>query len=168
MKNIIVLGLSLFTLMACSFKQQYTQSSTEIESYKMLIQNYNTKNWKNFSEHYHDTAKVFFNSIKPLMVKDIPSFHEGNEAQFSSRLVLEEGQEYEMVVTNQGKTWVNFWGIWEGTLEVTGNKLKIPVHLTAQFVNGKIVEEHGYWDNAPVVLALQEIEVATKIHNYSE
>jgi hypothetical protein len=38
--------------------------------------------------------------------------------------------------------------------------LEIPVHLTAQFIDGKIVREYGYWDNAPIVLAIQEIEAA--------
>ncbi len=27
-----------------------------------------------------------------------------------------ENREYEMVVTDKGQTWVNFWGLWEGTL----------------------------------------------------
>ena len=43
---------------------------------------------------------------------------------------------------------------------IGSKQLNIPVHLTAQFINGKIVREYGYWDNSPIVLAIQEIEAA--------
>jgi len=65
-----------------------------------------------------------------------------------------------MAITDEGKTWVNFWGVWKGTLAANNIVLEIPVHLTAQFIDGKIVREYGYWDNGPIVLAIQEIESA--------
>jgi len=40
----------------------------------------------------------------------------------------------------------------------------IPVHLTYQFIDGKIVREHGHWDRTAIVLAMQEVE---KINNMS-
>jgi hypothetical protein len=46
--------------------------------------------------------------------------------------------------------------------------IEIPVHLTAQFIDGKIVREYGYWDNGPIILAIQEIEAAAKIADESK
>jgi len=43
-------------------------------------------------------------------------------------------------------------------LKANAKELDIPVHLAWQGANGKIVEEHGYWDNQPLVTALQELE----------
>ncbi|HSQ46585.1 MAG TPA: hypothetical protein VLM44_06650, partial [Lutibacter sp.] len=86
-----------------------------------------------------------------------------NETVFSSRGFVEKGQEYEMATTDEGNTWVNFWGVWKGTLAANNKVIEIPVHLTAQFIDGKIVREYGYWDNAPIVLAIQEIEATAKM-----
>ena len=113
--------------------------------------------------HYADTANVFFNTSIPMKASKIPEFHQNNETAFSSRGFIEKGQEYEMVVADDGKTWVNFWGTWKCTLAANNKVLEIPVHLTAQFIDGKIVREYGYWDNAPIVLAIQEIEAAAKM-----
>ncbi len=39
------------------------------------------------------------------------------------------------------------------------NKLiKIPSHITIQFVDGKIVKEYGYWNNTKMILELMELE----------
>lgn len=86
------------------------------------------------------------------------AFHKESLSNLSNRGFLEQDQEYEMVVTDKGDTWVNFWGDWEGTLKANGMKIKIPIHLSAQFKAGKIVLASGNWDSAPMVLALQEIE----------
>jgi ketosteroid isomerase-like protein len=43
-------------------------------------------------------------------------------------------------------------------LAANNKQITIPVHLTIQFIDGKAVTEYGYWDNAPIVAALQEIE----------
>ena len=63
-----------------------------------------------------------------------------------------------MVIDDKGEKWVNFWGTWEGTIAANNQKLIIPVHLTLQFVNGKIVEEHGYYDLSEYMAVMQKIE----------
>jgi len=161
MKNLFLLGLAIVLFTSCNTKpERYTQQSPEIETYKAGIKDYTDKNWESLVSHYADTANVFFNSNIPMRANKIPAFHQNNETVFSSRGFMEKGQEYEMVVADDGKTWVNFWGTWKGTLSANAKELEIPVHLTAQFIDGKIVREYGYWDNAPIVLAIQEIEAA--------
>lgn len=161
MKNLFLLGLVIVLFTACNKKpERYTQKSPEIEAYKAGLKDYNNQNWESLVSRYADTANVFFNSTVPMRASKIPEYHQNNETVFSSRGFVEEGQEYEMTTTDEGKTWVNFWGVWKGTLAENNKELEIPVHLTAQFIDGKIVREYGYWDNAPIVMAVQEIEAS--------
>ena len=66
-----------------------------------------------------------------------------------------------MVLDDDGETWVNYWGLWKGTIAASGESFEMPVHLTSQFVDGKIVKTHGYWDASALTMALTKIrEVA--------
>jgi hypothetical protein len=56
-----------------------------------------------------------------------------------------------MVKTDKGDTWVNYWGLWKGTLKSTNKVYEIPIHTTSKFIDGKIVEENGYWNNSEIV-----------------
>ena len=164
MKNLFLTGLAIVLFTSCDTKtERYTQKSAEIETYKAGIKDYSDQKWESLVSHYADTANVFFNTSTPMKANKIAEFHQKNETVFSSRGFVEKGQEYEMAITDEGKTWVNFWGTWKGTLAANNKVLEIPVHLTAQFIDGKIVREYGYWDNAPIVLAIQEIESAAKM-----
>ncbi|PKP14631.1 MAG: nuclear transport factor 2 family protein, partial [Bacteroidetes bacterium HGW-Bacteroidetes-23] len=68
-----------------------------------------------------------------------------------------------MVVTDDGETWVNFWGDWKGTLKATGEEYILPCAITAQFVNGKIVREVGFWNNAKIALDLQKLSASATV-----
>ena len=161
MKRGIVLGLAIVLLVTCQkIPQRYTQTSDEIELSKALIKDYNNKNWTKLVSYYTDSSKIFYNSTKSMSSEKIPAFHQKNESSFLERGFFEEGQEYEMVVTDKGETWVNFWGTWRGTLTVNGELIEIPVHITSQYKNGKIIKEYGYWDNAPILIAIQKSEIA--------
>jgi ketosteroid isomerase-like protein len=52
----------------------------------------------------------------------------------------------EMVLDKDNKTWVYYWATHNGTFSATNKELAIPVHLAVQFVDGKIVAEHVYFD----------------------
>lgn len=164
MKKLILLAFVIILYSACKEQPiRYTQSSPEIEAYKAGIKDYSDQKWESLVTRYADTANVFFNTATAMRANKIPEFHQNNETAFSSRGFIEKGQEYEMVITDNGETWVNFWGTWKCTLAANNKVLEIPVHLTAQFIDGKVVREYGYWDNAPIVLAIQEIEAAPKM-----
>ena len=68
-----------------------------------------------------------------------------------------------MVLTDDGETWVNCWLEWNGTLAANNKEIDIPIHLTYQFVDGKIVREYGYWDASEIVMELQKIEAEAKM-----
>ncbi len=157
MKKIIFLGLALVLFTACSEKQRYTQNSSEIDTVKKLLANYNGKTYD--TGIYADTSKTNYNSKTNSMTPDeTMAYHKENDANYTNRGFLEEDQEFEMVVTDKGQTWVNCWLDWKGTLSGNGKVVNIPIHLTYQFVDGKIVREVGHWDPTEVVLALQEME----------
>lgn len=163
-KKVILLGLVMILFTACNQKQRYTQNSPEIDTFKSVINSYNKKDWEGMTAQYADTAKSFNNSSDVgLSIAEMIDFHTQSLTNLADRSFLDKGQEYEMVITDKGDTWVNFWGDWEGTLKANGKKIKIPIHLTGQFKDGKIVRTSGNWDNAPMVLALQEIDAMNNL-----
>ncbi|MFV9551134.1 nuclear transport factor 2 family protein [Algibacter sp. PT7-4] len=159
MKKIILLIFISVFVFNCNKTQRYTQNSAEIDAVKTLIKAYNNKDYATAITHYSDTSKTRFNKAF-MNSKDVAKYHQQNDVNYSKRAFLDEGQIYEMVVDDEGKTWVNFWGNWKATLKGNNKDVVIFVHLTSRFVNGKIVEEYGYWDPSEVIANLQEIAAA--------
>lgn len=160
MKNILALGLAIVLFVACEQKdKRYTQESPEIETVKKLIENYNDQNYD--LSLYADSSKTYYNSNskdKFMSPEETVEYHKANDANYSSRGFTDNDPEYEMVVTDEGNTWVNCWLEWKGTIAETGKEITMPIHLTYKFVDGKIVREVGYWDPTEVVMELQAIE----------
>lgn len=160
-----ILFLSALAVLAFSACQQgpvrYTQDSPEIDIVKQLISNYNNKTFD--TSMYADTSKTFYNVSKnPMSASEAMDYHKQTDANYSSRSFQNENSEYEMVVTDDGETWVNCWLDWKGTLAANNKEIDIPVHLTYRFVDGKIVKEYGYWDPSEVMMELQKIEMEAK------
>lgn len=155
-------GLAL-VLNACQEAPvRYTQNSPEIDTVKKLISNYDSKNFD--TSMYADTSKTYYNTNDVAMsASEAMDYHKQTDINYASRGFGNENQEYEMVVTDDGETWVNSWLDWKGTMAITGKEIEIPIHLTFQFVDGKIVREHGYWDPTEIVLELQKIEAESKM-----
>ncbi len=161
MKNLIMLMLLLSTI-GCTTQTRYTQQSTEIDIVKSNIDNYVSGEWDAYAANYADGATIFFNTTEenPSSIQEIIAGQKLSLEPFSS-YSLEGGEdEFEMVVTDGGETWVNFWGVWKGTLTANGKTFEMPVHLTHQFVDGKIVKTFGYWNSAPIQLELLKMEEA--------
>lgn len=158
MKKLLYVVVLSALLSGCENTKRYTQNAPEIETVKAIIKDYNAKNYKAVVSYFADTANVYFNSSKSFKAGKLPEYHNETDINFSSRGFIEEGQEYEMVVTDKGTTWVNFWGSWEGTFAANGKKIGLQIHLTLEFIDGEVVTEYGYWDASGIVLAMQEIE----------
>ena len=165
MKKIVIVVLGLFILASCQEKQRYTQQSPEIDSFKKSIEAYEKQDWATMKSFYADSAKIEHNVTKDKAVsvdKLIEVSKEDTEL-FSNIDFIDSESEYEMVVTDDGETWVNFWGDWKGTLKATGEEYILPCAITAQFVNGKIVREVGFWNNAKIALDLQKLSAAKTV-----
>ena len=160
MKKIISILLVIASFSACKNEVHYTQNSPEIETYKNVIKDYEMGNWESFVTHYSDTAKILNNVTEKnaQTVAQLIAQNKQDAAIFSSWKYVPEESEYEMVVTDKGETWVNFWGLWQGRLMANNQLYEIPTHITAQFIDGKIVKEIGYRDISAIALALQKLK----------
>jgi len=159
MKRLLLLCCLLFTLYSCDKEPRYTQDSDEIEIVKEAINDYDYQEWDKLMSHYSGSAQIFYNTRSNVLSSiTLIDFHKKNDANFSTRAFEDESREYEMVEDNNGKTWVNFWGLWKGNLAANNKQIIIPVHITYQFVDNKIVTEYGYWNSAELQLELQKIE----------
>ena len=158
MKKIIYLSIAAaLCLTACQQGPvRYTQDSPEIDTIKKLIDNYDNKAFG--TSMYADTSKTYYNTKDdPMSAAETMEYHKQADNNYASRGFMDEHQEFEMVLTDNGETWVNCWLDWKGSLAANGKEMTIPVHLTYQFVEGKIVREYGYWDPSGIVLELQKI-----------
>lgn len=170
MKKILLLALAIATIAACENKVRYTQNSPEIETYKKSIKDYEMANWESLATHYSDTAKILNNVTEKnaQTVAQMVAQNKQDASIFSSWNYVPEESEFEMVVTDNGETWVNFWGLWQGRLTENDQLYEIPAHFTAQFIDGKIVKEVGYWDNSSIALALQQLKEAVPPETIAE
>ncbi|GGW40381.1 hypothetical protein [Arenibacter certesii] len=158
MRKFIFIGLAIILCSSCQEQEKrYTQQSQEIETAKTLVKNYNERTYD--SSLYADTSKTRYNSVEQSMspLKAI-AYHQANDTIFESRGFLLKDQEYEMVVTDDGETWVNCWLDWKGIIKESNQEVMVPIHLTYQFKEGKIVREIGIWDNSAVMLAVQKMQ----------
>jgi hypothetical protein len=165
MKKLFLLGLTLALFTACqNGPERFTTTSSNIDEVKALLKDYHDGNWEAWATHYADTAKIFHNTWKTGATPSETSEALKDILSNTSKYHFDEGEDdifYEQTIDDEGKTWVNFWGNWRGTLAANGQELEIPVHLSCLMVDGKIMREYGFYDISNFVLALQAIE-ATK------
>lgn len=169
MKKLILLGLTVILFAACQKTEpvRYTTTSPEIDEVKALLKDYQDGNWEAWATHYADTAKIYHNSWKegsgktPQQTADDLKAILANVSSYGFEVDAENDMPwYEMVLNDNGNTWVSFWGNWKGTLAANNKELEIPVHLSIQFVDGKIVREEGYYNLSEFTAAMAEIEAA--------
>lgn len=160
MKTTFILLFSLLLFAACKQEcpERYTQDAPEIDLYKSGFADYVSQNWEGLRSYYAEGAKIHFNtsSDSPITIEEAIEENKKTAEMLSEYGFMDDDSEYERVITDDGEMWVNFWGTWYGVIAATGQRVEIPVHLTARFVDGKIVKEYGYWDNLPFYLALNE------------
>ena len=162
MKKILLLGLALILFTACQ-KQRYFTESPEIDAVKAGIGLYESGDWDAWTAQFADTAKIYHNSEKGITAEESMNAHKSMISNFSSYGFEDEGSFIEMVIDNDEETWVNYWANWKGTLKANGKEISVPVHLTMQYKDGKILEEYGYYDTSQISTALAEIEKANNM-----
>jgi ketosteroid isomerase-like protein len=163
MKKEIFIGLVLLLVLNFSCQQKperWTATSPEIEITKALVKDYETANWSAWILHYADTAKIHHNSVQRISPQQLKQSFEKSTANFSTYKFSEKDMFVEMIIDDKMNKWVYFWGTWEGKIIGSDKELKVPVHLALKFVDSKIVEEYGYYDNTPMNEIFNEIEIA--------
>jgi ketosteroid isomerase-like protein len=164
--TVIPLLISLFFL-SCkqdTSKNYFTEASPEIDVMRQMIKDYEAGDWESYKSHYTDEAKMYHNRVNshPRSVNEAIEDHKAFIGQVANyQYSTTENQTVEMIIDSKGTTWVSFWGVWTGTFAESGNKAEIIVHITSRFVDGKINQEHMYWDTAPFMM--ERIWVENKI-----
>jgi hypothetical protein len=163
MKKLTFIALAMLFLAACNSNPpvRYASSSPEIDTFKSSIKHYLEQNWDGYRQHYADTVK-FRNNVtkdKEISLDSVISNWKQENEMFSNIHYVASEDYFEMVVTDDGETWVNFWGLWSAVLKANEQKFEIPVHVTARFENGKIVAEHGYWNSSELALVLRDLGI---------
>ncbi len=161
MKNILILVLMLVSMPSCQVdkNERYSRDCAEIDLLKKGIEHYEKGEWDKWTEQYADSAKIYQNTwfiwSSPEVTKEK---HKSLISKLSAYGFERENLSMERIIDDRGRTWVNSWALWRGTLKVNNKVIEIPVHLTIQFVDGKIIEEWGFWDTAPLNEALNTTE----------
>ncbi|PIA77389.1 hypothetical protein BFR04_08040 [Gaetbulibacter sp. 4G1] len=161
MKKLIICGLVFTLFLACNKEpDRYFSESPEIESLKLRVKAYEAQDWETWKSHFLDTAKVYHNKNIGISYLESMKQHQDMISNFSTYGFSDDKTVLEMVIDKDGKKWVNYWSVWSGKLKANGKELVIPVHLTSQYLDGKIVKEYGYYDTASITAAFIEIEAA--------
>jgi len=148
MKKLLLITLVIIFFAACQEKQpqRYFADSAEIETVRSGIKAYEAGDWETWKSNFADTAKIFVNSIKPMNVEERGNGLKESTGAMSSYSFNHDKEYIEMVLDKEDETWVYYWSTHTGTFAASGKEVTIPVHLSIQFVDGKIVEEHVYFD----------------------
>ncbi|MDU8886955.1 ester cyclase [Yeosuana sp. MJ-SS3] len=163
MKKLLLLGLAVILFTSCQNEQRYFTESPEITSFKTSLEQYKNGDWDAWSAHFADTAKFFVNSNKSVNIDDFKKGQLNLLSNFSSYGFIDQGSFMEMVLDSDDETWVNYWATWRGKLKANDKEIDIPVHITSEYVDGKVVQLYNYWDSAPITQALSEIEKANNM-----
>lgn len=173
MKKLSWLGLALLLCVACqNTPQRYFAESAETKTLLSGIEAYESGDWDTWKSHFADTAKIYVNSTKPVNVTERAKSLTQMASAMASYGFNHDKEYIEMVLDKDDETWVYYWATHKGTLAANNKELSIPVHLAVQFANGKIVEEHVYFDGtemnaefAAIAKASAEKETETSVED---
>lgn len=161
MKALVILLVMVGCQPQASGPERYTTNAPEIDMAKATMNAYFAGDWGTMRAAYADTAKIYHNSMEPMTSDAVI---EGNQSSLSAVSSYQLGDEtfWERIIDDEGRTWVYFWGEWKGVHAATNKELSVPFHVAWHYVDGKVVEEYGLWDNAPMIMAEQEAAAAAE------
>jgi len=169
MKKTLVLLICCIALFSCQNQPRYTTSSPEIDIAKEHLKAYENGDWKTWKEQYTADSKIYHNNWDNSRTSDEAlTGHQLIISYLSDYEYIDEPMFYEMIIDDDGKKWVNFWGVWQGIITETGTQIKVPVHLSINYAEGKVVEEYGFWDTSKLIEALNEAKPETPVMIISE
>lgn len=158
MKKLIIIGIVTILFVACQSKapERFSTTGPEIDLVKQMVKDYEAGDWETWITHFADTAKIHHNTWENISAT--PSEIRDNFKTNLSLLTSYEFEDspiyYEKVVTDDGKTWVNFWGNWKGVFAANGKEITFPVHLSLNVEDGKVQEEFAMYNMADFVMEM--------------
>lgn len=165
MKKLVLIGLAVILFIACQQqeKKRYFSESPEIDVLKAGIDAYESGDWVKWKSHFADNGEIYVNSKDSITVDERLAQLKGATESLSSYGFDRDNEWIEMVIDSEEETWVYYWAQWNGEFSNSKKKISVPVHLSVQFEDGKIAEEHIYFDgtemNREIALLKEAAEV---------
>lgn len=160
--NFILILISLFCLSSCKQEGNNLIDQTVNDGIKMIadkFDDYHKGNWKEWTEYYSDSAKVYYNTrTKSMTVSEAAKMHENSVVPLS-KYGFADNMLIEKVETKNDTLKLLFTGYWQATLKENGKSFETPSLVYYHIVDGKIVEEYGFWDNSIYTNAYRELIV---------
>ena len=165
MKKILMIILSIVLFISCQQKgpERWTNNSPDIDVIKSLVKDYEDGNWSSWTAHYSSDAKVQHNEFKlssnelqEALSQDITNYSEYGFSHNDGEIF------YEQIIDDKGDKWVYFWGTWKAKLKIDDTEYVIPVHLACKMVDGKIVEEYGYYNRSSIDAKFKEMAMVAE------
>lgn len=157
MKKVILFFIPVLLLLACqteSVKQQYFTSSPEIDLVRKGNAAYAAGNWQELRSMYADTAKVYDNVWEDSLALSPDNFISALQTSVENytEYTIADNAIYEMVINDEGQTWVHNWFLWKGKHK-NGMDVSIPIHLSFQVVDDKVAFQANMYNTLPAYLA---------------
>lgn len=160
MKNLIYTVFIAILIIGCQQQgpERYSTSGPEVDLIKSLVADYEQGNWESWMTKYADTAKIYHNVWEEgITANELKEGFQEALAAYSNYGFKEKPIYYEKTIDDEGLTWVNFWGIWNATPTGMDQSIDVPVHLSVNVEDGKIVQEYGFWDGSIIQNAFAKI-----------
>ena len=119
-----------------------------IELLEGKFEAYHRGDWERWVACYDPTAQVFYNTAsEPMTPQGAAEMHAASVAPLSAYSFEESDDHFRAWLDDDGVLEATFYGLWWATFRETGTTISIPTHVRYWFEDGRIVEEHGFWDN---------------------
>jgi hypothetical protein len=151
MKKLVCFIMALTLFNACQKKeeQRYFSDSPEIESSKKLVGYFASYDYEGMKSIYSDTVKIYDNSVEPITIDQMINDFKESEG-YVEWMKVKDSAEYEMVITKDNETWVNCWYVVAFKFKDHDKEFLMPSHATFQFKDGRIVEEHSFYNTLEI------------------
>lgn len=136
--------LIIISVLASCTNPSYVEKAPEIDILKSIFYSSPEDRATLFQQHYADDAQIYWNSTTPVTWKELLIGIEESLKRFDEFQVM-PSHEIHLIKNSKGERWVAFWTAIK--VRVGENEEVIPIHVSAQFVDLKIVKEAAYWDN---------------------
>ncbi len=153
----LIFILPLLVLLSCEQqKKQFFTTSAEIDLVKKGNKAYIDRDWSTLRSLYADTAKIADNVWTPDKFVTPDQFIEEMKTSLAdfTEIKLSDDIEYNMIVTDDGQTWVLCWFNWIGKHK-NGKEISTPVHLGFLMAGGKVAFQGLMYNQLPLYLATQ-------------
>ena len=146
MKRFYALALCILFISVDAYSQtgtHYTEGPI-VDKLKAAVAAYNAGDWATYRSNFADTARLHINSPDPMTIDErMAEMKEGAKMLDSFEIL---NPVYGHVRTAEGVDWGMLWAGWQG--KAGDEEWTVMIHTVTRYVNGKAVEQWGFWDNS--------------------